>query len=144
MSLTEPNVAEKFIAKYQTWPMVARIAVPLVLLLVLIGGVLFGLDRLSTYRLNRAIEKAKANVNAALKEVDAAKAVVSSDKVDEAVALDHVKQAEQEVIAASNATDQAKAEANAALVNYVTAKNANIPTGTTEADLQRKLDALNQ
>lgn len=124
----------------QTW----KVAGVCLGLLVLLGAVLFGIHSCGTYLDNRGVSKARANVNAALQQVNAQKAVIANDRVDEAVAIDHVKQAANDVITASNATDQAKAEANAAVANYVQAKQANVPTGTTEADLQRKLEALDR
>lgn len=112
--------------------------------LLLIGAVLFLAKSCGDWRSNRDISKARANVNAALVAVNAAKEVVGNDRVDEAVALDHVKQAANDVITTSNATDQAKTEANAAVANFIAAKNANLPTGTTEADLDSKLRALGE
>jgi hypothetical protein len=116
----------------------------LVVALVVLALVLFLSDRCGGYFASHDIGKARANVNAGLSEVNAAKQGVANDRVDEAVALDHVKQAANEVIAASNATDQAKTEANKALANYQIAVNANVPTGTTAEDLQRKLEALDR
>lgn len=112
--------------------------------LLLLGAVLFTMDKCGGYFSSRDIDKAKANLNAALANVNAAKDVVVNDRIDEAVVLEQVKQAANDVITASNATDQAKAEANAAVANYIAAKNANRPTGTTEADLDAKMRALEQ
>ncbi len=112
--------------------------------LFLIAGILFLAKSCGDWRSNRDINKARANVNAALAAVNKGKEVVGNDRVDEAVALDHVKQAANDVITASNAADVAKTEANAAVANFIAAKNANLPTGTTEADLDAKLKALGE
>lgn len=113
-------------------------------LLILLGAVLFLLAKCDNYLIGRDIKKARENVNVALQQVNAAKGTVANDRVDEAVALHNVNAAVQDVITASNATDQAKAEANAAAANYIAAKKAGIPTGTTEADLDAKLRALGE
>lgn len=121
-----------------------KVGILCVAFLVLLGFVLFVVDQCDSKIAHSKIDKARANVNAALEQVNAAKATVANDRVDEAVALDHVKSAANDVITASNATDDAKAQANAALANYNAAVAAKQPTGTTAEDLQRKLDALDQ
>lgn len=112
--------------------------------LAVIGAVLFAASSISNWRSSRDVNKARANVNAALANVNAAKGVVANDRAGEAVAIEQVKQAANDVITASTATDEAKAEANAAVANYEAAKKAGVPTGTTEEDLRRKLEALGQ
>ena len=111
-------------------------------LLVLLGVVLFGISKCDNWRTQRAIDKAKANFNGAMANVNAAKDTVANDKVNEAVAVNAVAAAAKDVIAASDATDAKKAEAAKAVADYENAKNANLPTGITEADLRRRLDAL--
>ncbi len=124
----------------QGWKAIAGVVV----LIAIIVLILFTMDKCGGYWSNRNIDKLKANVNAALADVNNAKGTVSNDKVDEAVALEKVKQAANDVITASNATDQAKTEANQAVANYIAAKNANRPTGTTEAQLDEALRKLDQ
>lgn len=137
MSLIDPSWFER-------QPIAVRIGLTVAAALVVIGAVLFTLDRCSTWRANRDIDKARANVNAAMQEVNAAKATVANDRIDEALALQNVNAAVQDVVNASTATDAAKAEANAALANYKAAVEARRPTGTTEADLDAKLRALGE
>lgn len=144
MSLDNPTKVERAVAMYKAWPVTAKIAVPLGVLLLVVGFVLFNIDRLERWTGTRAIDHAKTNVNIALADVNAGKAVVANDRVNEAVAVEQVKQAANDVITASNATDDAKAAAKQAVANYVAAKQANVPTGTTEEDLQRKLDELDK
>lgn len=126
--------------KPSTWKAIIVSAV----LLAVIGVTLLFSDRCGTYFGDRSIRKGLENVNAAMANVNAAKAVVGNDRVDEGVVVEQVTQAVSDVIAASNATDQAKTEANAALANYRASVNANRPTGTTQADLEKKLAALDQ
>lgn len=129
---------------YKRWPLAVRIAVPLVTLLVVIGIVLFSIAKFDTWRANRSLRQAKANVNVAMQNVNAAKAVVSNDAVNEAVAVEQFKDAVNTAVALSNATDQAKEETKQAAANYAAAVNANRPLGTTEDDLDKKLRALDQ
>lgn len=112
--------------------------------LVLLGAVLFTVSKCDNWRSNRAIDKARANVNAAMQNVNAAKAVVSNDAVNEAVAVQQFKDAVNDAVILSNATDAAKVETNKAAANYATAVNENRPVGTTEDDLNRKLKVLDQ
>lgn len=112
--------------------------------LVLLGIILFTFDRCGSYWSSRDIKKAKENVNIAMNAVNAAKGTVANDRVDEAVALEQLKEATNDVVNASTATDEAKAEAQQALANYVAQKASNRPTGTTEEDLRKKLEALDR
>lgn len=144
MSLDSPTTTEKVITAFKGWPLAVRIGVPLLILAIAIGGILFAIDRIGGVFSTHDINKARANVNAALVAVNAAKGTVANDKVDEAVALEKVKEAANDVVAASNATDAAKQAANQAVANFIAAKNANVPTGTTEADLDAKLRALGE
>lgn len=132
------NIFPPYSAK--VWRAIVYVAIGLLLLAV----VLFVFDKCGSYWSSRDIKKAQENVNIAMNAVNAAKGTVSNDRVAEAVALEQLKEATNDVVNASTATDEAKAEANAALANYIAQKASNKPTGTTEADLQKKLEALGQ
>lgn len=112
--------------------------------LVIIAILLFASDRISNWWNSRGIDKAKANVNAALEAVNAQRSVVATDRVDEALALQNVNVAVKGVIEASNATDAAKQAANEALAKYENAHRANVPVGTSEEILREKLRALDE
>jgi hypothetical protein len=92
----------------------------------------------------RQIDKLKANVNTALKAVNAAQANVQQDKIDEAVKLEEVKAATNQYVEAVNATDAARTETNRALTNLSSAVNANHPVNITADDLQKRLDELDK
>jgi hypothetical protein len=79
-----------------------------------------------------------------MQDVNAAKQTVDGDRVEEAVAIEKVKQATNQALQASDATEAAKQAVNEALVKYQAAVNANRPTGTTQADLEAKLRELGQ
>ncbi len=110
----------------------------------MLGAVLFTFDRCGTYWGNRGLDKYKANVNKALEAVKTGKDVVGNDRVDEAVALEKVAEATKDAINASNASTEAQTATNHALANYIEAKKAGLPTGTTEADLDEKLRGLGE
>lgn len=137
MTLTDPTWIEKQSPRTKA---IAFCAV----LLVIIGGILFTVHTVRNYRARKQIEQGIANVNAAMKQVANAQMVVGGDKVAENRAVEDFKESANTVIEASTATDEAKAEANAAVANFIATKNANRPTGTTEEDLKRKLEALGQ
>lgn len=111
-------------------------------LLILLAAVLFVSDRITGWWSTRTIDRAKGNVANALNAVNGAKEVVANDRIDEAVAVENVKRAVQDVVNASNASDAAKTATNAALANYEAAKKANKPVGTTEQELLDKLNEL--
>lgn len=137
MSLITP-----FLPPYSTkvWRAILYCAVGLAILAI----ALFAASKIRTYITNRSIEKARANVNLALKEVANAQVIVTGDKVAENRAIEDVKVAANAAIEASLATNQAKAEAAQAVADYEAAKKAGVPTGTTEAQLDEKLRALGQ
>jgi hypothetical protein len=110
--------------------------------IVILGGVLFLADKCSTYEGNKKLKAAQTNANIAMNAVNAAKGTVVKDAVNEAVAVDRVKEAVNDAVTASNATDAAKQRTNQALANYQVAVNANVPVGTSADDLHRALDDL--
>jgi N-methylhydantoinase B/oxoprolinase/acetone carboxylase alpha subunit len=140
MSLTNPTKFEKAITFITTKSPRQRILVIAALALVVLAIVLFGADKFSAWNAKRKLNNAKAEVNVALKELANAKAVV--DPHAEAAALEKLKEAANTAIASSVATDEAKAETNVALTSYKLAKNANVPTGTTEAALLKAMEGL--
>lgn len=121
-------------------PKVWKILVYCVMGLVLLGIILFGVHSCNDWWAKRQINKAKQDVNIALQELANAKAAV--DPHAESAAIEKLKEATNTALAASAATDEAKAETNAALANYKAARNANRPTGTTEADLLKAMEGL--
>lgn len=121
-------------------PKVWKIIFYCVIGLTLLGLILFGIDRCSTWNQNRKLNNAKQEVNVALQELANAKAAV--DPHAESAAIEKLKEATNTAIEATTATDEAKAETNAALANYKAARNANRPTGTTEAELLKAIEDL--
>ncbi len=144
MSLTEPSAFEKLLIKFGTWPIAVRIAVGLGVVLLVVGIILFGVAKFDNWKFDRKIDKARANVNAALADVNVAKQVVANDRVNEVLAVEDVKRAANDAVAASQASDAAKTVANQAVANYAAARNANLPVGTTEQDIHNALDALDK
>lgn len=108
--------------------------------IVLLGIVLFGIDRCSTWNQKRKLNNALNEANVAMQELANAKAAVNP--YAEAAAIEKLKEATNTAIEASAATNAAKAQTNAALANYKAAINANRPVGTTEAELLEKMRGL--
>lgn len=113
-------------------------------LLMLIGALLFAAKSCDNWRDERAIDKARKQVNAALANLANAQANLQADKLEEAKRIEDVKHATNQVLQATNATDAAKTQTNAALANLGNAVNANIPIGTTADDLNRRLEELDK
>lgn len=125
---------EKLLPPYS--PKVWKIIIGIIVLAI----VLFAADRISTWNSKRKLNNAKQEVNVALQELANAKAAV--DPHAESAAIEKLKEATNTALTASGATDEAKAETNAALANYKAARNANRPTGTTETELLKAMEGL--
>lgn len=111
--------------------------------LVLIGIVLFGFSKCSTYLADRKAEQLKTNVNLAINAIQAAQSNKQVDDIDRAVKMGQLNQAVNEAINAANTTDEAKKATNQALANVNAAVAANRPVGTTGSELSKQLDGLN-
>lgn len=111
--------------------------------LIVLGLVLFGIDRCSTWRTNRDIEARKANVNAALANIANVEANIAFDKGRQEEQKAAVNAATQDYLMAVNATDEARSEVNAALANVEKAKNAN-QANVSIRELEEKLKRLEQ
>lgn len=93
---------------------------------------------------SRQIDKARANVNAALANLANAQSNLAVSKADEARRIEEVKIATNTALEAANATEAAKTTTNAVLANLNAAINANVPLGTSAEDLQKRLDDLDR
>jgi hypothetical protein len=111
--------------------------------LVLIGAVLFGIDRCGSWREQRKIDKIKANVNAALVNVANIEVKKRELELQQAAELEAAKRDVEEFNEAANASIEAREEVNKALENVNIARNSNT-TGTTVDELKRKLDRLDR
>lgn len=112
-------------------------------LLVLLGLVLFGIDRCSSWRFERDIDKRKANVNAALSNIADREKTIANLNEQQAAEKEVVRRETEDLQNAVNATDQQKAETNKALANLANARNAN-ETNVTVQELEEKLRRLDQ
>ncbi len=144
MSLVNPNTFEK-VWNWLTTASPARKALTYALLgLIVLGGLLFAIDRVSGWYHQRQIEHLKANVNAATDELKGIQANVVIEKVLANQAMENVNVAVKEYANAVNATDTARGETNRALQNMSNAVNGNRPVGVTANDLDRQLKELGQ
>lgn len=137
MSLAEPSLFDKIVAMFKI--RAVYIGAALILLLVFVW---FGITKCSEWGARREIDQMKANVNIALQDLTNAQSNLHVDQTDVAVKEDRLKEATNQLLDAANATDVSRIEANKALANFISSHNANLPSGTTADDLQRKLDSL--
>lgn len=110
--------------------------------LILLGAVLFGIDRCSTWNGQRKIDKIKANVNASLANIANLEAQKHELELKQAAELEAAKRNVQDFADAANATVQARTETNKALENLNAVKNSNADVNVSVSDLQKKLEAL--
>lgn len=127
-----------FALSERTWKIIGAV----VLGLLLLGAVLFGIDRCGTWKADRAIKKDKGKITNTLANI-----ANISDQIGnlELQKVEQKGQLNRDVEEYQNQTygrDDAKAETNAALGNYQRALNANTNTNATAADFEKALRKL--
>ena len=124
MSLENPNIIDRTITAAKTFKY-WRVVGSLTAFLVLIGLVLFTVDRCGTWRTDRKNEQLKENVNIALSNVAAREKVIANLKEQQAVEVFAVNNATREYLDAQNLTDETRREVNKALANLANAAKSN-------------------
>jgi len=109
-----------------------RIVVVCIVGLLLLLAVLFTVDRCGNYLFARKQDKLKANVNAALSNIEQRNAVIANLKEQQAVETKDVENNAKEYLEAQQASDAAKAETDKAIENMKKAANANGNVSITE------------
>ncbi len=148
MSLTNPNIIDKIRIWLQdahlTWTAFKykRVLIYSLLGLILFAGVLFAMDRYENWRRNAQINKARQDVNVAMQDLANVKSNVNADKDKASQAVANLQMATNTLVSATDASEAARTQTNAALANVAQAVNANLPTNTTADDLKRQLDGL--
>lgn len=110
------------------------------LLLVLIGVSLWIWQATSNWWFNRDLEKKKANVNAALLEVNQLQSNADASKVIANRIIENVNIATQELANATNATDAQRERTNQAIANMQKAANQN--RNVNAAELEKILEGI--
>lgn len=123
----------------RTWKIIGICAAALVLL----GFVLFGIDRCSSWRFTRDIDKRKVNVNAALSNIAEREKTIANLNEQQAAEKEAVKIEAQELQNAVNATNEQRVETNRALENLNASRNSNA-VNVSVSDLEEKLRRLDQ
>ena len=113
------NIAPPYTPR--TWRIITSVASGL----VLIGLVLFTVDRCGDWRTDRKNEQLKQNVNIALSNVAAREKVIANLKEQQAVEVFAVNNATREYLDAQNLTDETRREVNKALANLANAAKSN-------------------
>lgn len=137
VSLDNPTTFEKALAWFKTPG-----KLKLVLVLAAIGGlvalVLFTVDYCGSWSTNRENEKRKANINAGMANIANKQSTIANLETEVAIEKERVRQETETHLTTVNATEQVKAETNAALSNLAAAKNAN----TTNSSVRQLEDVL--
>ena len=148
MALDNPNAIDKIRIWLQdallTWRAFKykRVLIYSLLGLILFAGVLFAMDRYENWRRNAQINKARQDVNVAMQDLANVKSNVNADKDKASQAVANLQVATNTLVSATDASEAARTQTNAALANVAQAVNANLPTNTTADDLKRQLDGL--
>lgn len=143
MSLDNPSRTEKIVAVWQGWPMWARAGVPLLILLVATGAVLWSLDAFGDWRFRRGVKKDKAEIKQSLANIANKEQTIANLQTEIAVEKEKVRADTETLLKDTATTDEAKAETNKALANLDAAKNANT-TNSSVTDLERLLEQLDK
>ncbi len=92
----------------------------------------------------RQVNKLRANMNAIGKQLANAQANAEADNIDVAVKTQQYKETANAVLVAANASEQIKANTNAALANLDKTIAANLPVETTATQIEDQLKDLDQ
>ena len=141
MPLDNPTKLERLFAWIKT-PKGVKVALYCLGGIVLLGIVLYIASATSEWWSGRQIDKLKANVNAATKELEQSQANVAKAKQEEQLALQNVNAAVADYTTKTNATDAAKAETDRALRNMANAVNANRNVNLNISDLEKRLNEI--
>ena len=144
MSLTDPTKFDKLIEWLSTPSKARKALVYAVIGIIALGAILWAANSISNRWSNRQIDKLKANVNAAMVDLQQSQVNIAVGKEIERQALENVNVATQQFTEAVNATDSAKTETNRALQNLASAVNSNRPVNITVDQLEKQLKELGQ
>lgn len=141
MSLDNPTKTERLLAWIKT-PKGIKVALYCLGGIVLLGAILYVASATREWWSGRQIDKLKANVNVATKELEQSQANVAKAKQDEQLALQNVNAAVIDYTEKTNATDAAKLDTNRAMQNMANAVNANRNVNLNISDLDKRLNEI--
>lgn len=125
-TLTEPPSKMRKLIGFLTTPSpVRRVMFYGLGVLFVIGFVLFVMDRCTSWRSTREADKLKANVNAAIANIEARNAVIANLKEQQAVETQQLKDAAEQYLESQNSTNSAREETNKAIERMKNAANGN-------------------
>lgn len=142
MSLENPSYTELALDRWRMASGTVKAIIVCAVILVVVGGVLFTIDRLTGWKQARDIKNARIAVNAAANDLKTAQDALTPDKVDIAVKTIQMQEATNAALLAVNATETQKIEVNRASQNLANAAAANRPVGVSAADIEKRLDEL--
>ncbi len=138
-TLINPPFYRKALTFFLTPSPARKAVIYAVLGLAVLGTMLYAGTRFMAWRSTKAIDKLKANINAATTELVQVQANINADERDQEVKLENVNKATTEYVTAINATETAKTETNRAITNLHTAVHNKHNVNITVSDLERKL-----
>lgn len=139
MSLENPNIIEKI----RAWPYL-RIALTIAGLIVLIGLVLFVIDRCDAYRTKKGTDATtKEIVNIAVERANV-NAQIGNLKLKEAELGGKLEGLQEQLTDEVFGLEEVKKETNAAIANYNKALNTNSNVNRSIEDLENVLRRLEQ
>lgn len=140
MTLENPSKIERLI-DWLKMPGKLKLVAVGIGIIVVIGFVLFTVDRCGTWIDNRDIAKQKAAINAKVANIEAKEAVIANLATEIAIEKQQVKDDTAVLLDNINATNEARVLTNQALANLDAARNANT-TNSSLKDFQKALDEV--
>lgn len=110
--------------------------------LLLIGAILFGMDKCSDYRFERGLKKEKEKIANTIGEISNIKEQQANLALQEAEKRGELVRDQETLANKVYGQDEAKKEVNAALANYNKALAANSNTNATAKDIEDALKRL--
>lgn len=111
---------------------------------IILGAVLFGIDRCGTYRANKDTAKAKQKIANTVAEINDIGKTISNLEQKKAEKQGELNRDVETLQNNIYGLDDAKAETNAAIANFQKAVNANTNTNATAQQIEDALKKLDQ
>jgi len=144
MSLDNPTRFEKVLNTYSAWPVWVRVGIPLVAVLVLIGGGLFACDKIGGHITDRGIRKDKEKIANTVAEISNVKGQISELQQKEAELRVELNRDVETLQNNVYGHETAKGETNKALANYNAAVRSNSNVNATAEDLLKVLEKIKE
>lgn len=142
MSLTDPNIFDKAKARVLSFPVSVRLIGSFIFGLVVIGGVLFGIDKRSNWRTTRETNKIKANIANGITKIANIQTQISNLEVQKAETQGELKRDVETYANQTYGREDDKIRTNQALANYNQALKTNTNIDATRQQIEDALKKL--